>query len=100
MGQLSQGIPEKWKIKYYVVKEMPNSVPQGSWRPKIGKPDLIIYGDTKLQRLNYAKKMIEGFIDKYLKPDEYLESALICETNFDGRKIALYDRKSTEIIFY
>lgn len=98
MGQIAQKIPEKWKIKYYLVDK---DTGVAHWHPSLSsKVEYKVHGNTKYERTKCAVKMLEGFIEKYLKPNQEVENALICEVGFNGVVVAQYDKNSKNFMYY
>lgn len=98
MAEISQKITKIWKIKYFLSDK---DTGKGYWNPTLSSGrEYKIYGNTKYERTKCGLIMIEGFIEKYLKPNQELENALICEVGFNGEKIGHYDKNSRSIMYH
>lgn len=98
MAEISQKITKMWKVKYFLVDK---DTGKGYWNPTLSSGrEYKLLGNTKYERTKFGLRMIEGFVEKYLKPNQQLESALICEVGFNGEIIGQYDKNSRSITYH
>lgn len=93
MGNLTQSIPNEWKIKYYALG---SKTGKWQWYPILGQPDYPLFGKTKVERITSAHKMKDKFIRDF---DGEIENIMIFEKHFNGRQIAILDKNTNQFTF-